>query len=215
MRPNVCGGTALQVLSPPLPCSYVHAEVKGGGLPDWVQAVPGIQLRSNTSAFMGLAAAWYAAVAAQVGCRESVGHRLESAVGCSREARSTFTYSSAPPPITQVAGHMWQDGGPVITVQVQPGRETAGACSLSAQPWYREGEDVAALRHSSLPRRSSTTRRRTASTSWPCAPLPCVSASCRPSSQPRVTTACRSDPVRWQTPSEKPLSTSTPPLPPL
>lgn len=58
----------MRIPSSPRPCSYVHAEVKGGGLPDWVQAVPGIDLRTNTTAFMGLTAAWYEAVAAQVRC---------------------------------------------------------------------------------------------------------------------------------------------------
>jgi beta-galactosidase len=61
---------------------YCHGEVRGGGLPDWLQAVPGISLRSTQPLFMQYAKAWYAALA------------------------------------QQLAGHMWQDGGAVITVQL-------------------------------------------------------------------------------------------------
>lgn len=45
---------------------YGHAEARGGGLPDWLQAVPGISIRSNTTLFMSYATAWYAALRAQV-----------------------------------------------------------------------------------------------------------------------------------------------------
>lgn len=61
---------------------YAHGEARGGGLPDWLQAVPGIALRTNTPLFMGYAAGWYAAVAAQL------------------------------------RGLMWQEGGPVLSVQL-------------------------------------------------------------------------------------------------
>ena len=39
---------------------YGHAEARGGGLPDWIQAIPGISVRSNTTLFMSYATAWYA-----------------------------------------------------------------------------------------------------------------------------------------------------------
>lgn len=45
---------------------YGHGEVRGGGLPDWVQAIPGISVRSNTSLFMSYAKEWYAALRSQV-----------------------------------------------------------------------------------------------------------------------------------------------------
>jgi len=61
---------------------YCHGEVRGGGMPDWLQAVPGISLRSNQALFMSYARAWYAEVA------------------------------------RQVAGFMWQDGGNVVTLQL-------------------------------------------------------------------------------------------------
>jgi beta-galactosidase len=61
---------------------YAHGEVRGGGLPDWLQAIPGLQLRTSQPAFMQLVQTWYAAVAAQT------------------------------------AGHMWQEGGAVISMQL-------------------------------------------------------------------------------------------------
>ena len=61
---------------------YGHGEARGGGLPDWIQKVPGISLRSQQPLFMSYAQAWYNAVAAQL------------------------------------VGLYWQDGGPVITVQL-------------------------------------------------------------------------------------------------
>lgn len=61
---------------------YAHGEARGGGMPDWLQRVPGIALRSTQPLFMAYAAAWYAAVAAQL------------------------------------AGRMWQQGGPVLTIQL-------------------------------------------------------------------------------------------------
>lgn len=45
---------------------YAHGEVRGGGLPDWIQNVPGITLRSTQPLFLNYTAAWYAAVAAQI-----------------------------------------------------------------------------------------------------------------------------------------------------
>lgn len=45
---------------------YAHGEVRGGGLPDWLQNVPGISLRSTQPLFLNYSAAWYAAVAAQI-----------------------------------------------------------------------------------------------------------------------------------------------------
>ncbi len=48
---------------------YAHGEARGGGLPDWLQRVPGISLRSPQPLFMAYAAAWYAAVAAQLAGR--------------------------------------------------------------------------------------------------------------------------------------------------
>ena len=45
---------------------YVHGEVRGGGLPDWLQNVPGIALRSTQPLFLNYTRAWYAEVAAQV-----------------------------------------------------------------------------------------------------------------------------------------------------
>ena len=73
---------------------YVHGEVRGGGLPDWLQAVPGIALRSTQPLFLSYVAAWYAAVAAQL------------------------------------RGAMWQDGGAVITVQLD--NETPDGAYLTA-----------------------------------------------------------------------------------
>ena len=61
---------------------YAHGEVRGGGLPDWLQAIPGLQLRTSQPAFMAHVQAWYSAVAGQV------------------------------------AGLMWQQGGPVISAQL-------------------------------------------------------------------------------------------------
>ena len=45
---------------------YSHAEVRGGALPDWLQEIAGISLRSNTPLFMSYATAWYAALRAQL-----------------------------------------------------------------------------------------------------------------------------------------------------
>jgi len=45
---------------------YVHGEVRGGGLPDWLQNVPGISLRSTQSLFLNYTNEWYTAVAAQI-----------------------------------------------------------------------------------------------------------------------------------------------------
>ena len=45
---------------------YSHAEVRGGALPDWLQAVAGIQLRSTQPLFMGYATEWYTALRGQL-----------------------------------------------------------------------------------------------------------------------------------------------------
>ena len=45
---------------------YGHGECRGGGLPDWIQAVPGISLRTQQPLFMSYAQLWYNAVAAQL-----------------------------------------------------------------------------------------------------------------------------------------------------
>lgn len=45
---------------------WSHGEARSGGFPDWLVAVPGIQLRSNTSLFMGYVAGLYSQIAAQV-----------------------------------------------------------------------------------------------------------------------------------------------------
>ena len=61
---------------------YAHGEVRGGGMPDWIQSLPGLQLRTSQPAFMQYVEAWYAAIA------------------------------------TQTAGQMWQEGGAVISMQL-------------------------------------------------------------------------------------------------
>jgi beta-galactosidase len=45
---------------------WSHGEARSGGFPDWLVAVPGIQLRSNTSVFMGYVGELYAQIAGQV-----------------------------------------------------------------------------------------------------------------------------------------------------
>lgn len=73
---------------------YAHGEVRGGGMPDWLQAVPGIALRTEQALFMSKVSAWYAAIAAQL------------------------------------QGAMWEQGGPVITCQLD--NESADAPYLVA-----------------------------------------------------------------------------------
>ena len=73
---------------------YCHGEVRGGGLPDWLQAVPGLRLRTDQPEFMAYVSAWYSAIA------------------------------------QQVQGLMWQQGGPVITMQLD--NESGDAAYLMA-----------------------------------------------------------------------------------
>jgi hypothetical protein len=45
---------------------WCHGEARNGGWPDWAGAQPGVRVRTNTTAWLGLVRGWYAGVAAQL-----------------------------------------------------------------------------------------------------------------------------------------------------
>ena len=45
---------------------WCHGEARSGGLPDWVQAIPGVKLRSNTTLWMSLVRNWYSGLSNQL-----------------------------------------------------------------------------------------------------------------------------------------------------
>jgi len=45
---------------------WCHGEARSGGIPDWVQTVPGVKVRTNTTLWMSLVRGWYTGLAAQL-----------------------------------------------------------------------------------------------------------------------------------------------------
>lgn len=61
---SLCGELGLKFFLRAGP--WAHGEARNGGFPDWLTQVPGINLRSNTTIFMGYVSQLYKQIAAQV-----------------------------------------------------------------------------------------------------------------------------------------------------
>lgn len=83
---------------------WAHGEARSGGFPDWLVAVPGIKLRSNTSVFMGYVGTFFTQIAAQVSglCHKDGGPVI--AIQVENEYSGSFEYLLALKALAQGAG---------------------------------------------------------------------------------------------------------------